>query len=44
MRSLFCFTIIGIVALAMNGYAQGPPQKPDRSDSTKALYMVTGLH
>ena len=29
---------IGIVALAANGYAQ------EKAQSTKAMYMVTGLH
>ena len=44
MRSLLCFATVAIVALAGNGYAQQAQQKPDKAESTKAMYLVTGLH
>jgi len=44
MRSLLCFAMVGIVALAGDGYAQEAQKKPDKAESTKALYMVQGLH
>ncbi len=44
MRSLLCFATVGIVTFAANGYAQEPAQKPDKAETTKAMYMVTGLH
>jgi hypothetical protein len=44
MRSLLCFVTVGVVALAGDGYAQDAQKKPDKPESTKALYMVQGLH
>ena len=43
MRSCLCFLTAGIVALAGEGYAQEAQKKPDKPESTKALYMVQGL-
>jgi hypothetical protein len=44
MRSLLGFVVAGLVALAGDGYAQEAQKKPDKAESTKALYMVQGLH
>ena len=43
MRSFRWFAM-GIVVLAASGYAQEPNKKPDKAETTKGLYMVTGLH
>ena len=40
MRSLFCFVTVGILTLATTGYAQDSKKEP----TTKAMFMVTGLH
>jgi len=44
MKSLLCFAAVGIVVLAANGYAQEPAKKSEKAETTKAMYMVTGLH
>ena len=44
MRSWLGFVTVGLVALAGDGYAQEGQNKPDKAESTKALYLVQGLH
>ena len=44
MKMLLCFATLGFVALAENGFAQEPAKKPDKVETTKAMYMVTGMH
>ena len=44
MKSFLCLTMIGIVALAMNGYAQDSKKQPAKAEITKAVYMVPNQH
>ena len=44
MRSYFWFATAGIVAIAATGYAQEPTKEPAKPETTKGIYMVTGLH
>ena len=36
--------ITSIVAIAANAHAQEPSKPSDKAETTKGLYMVTGLH
>jgi copper chaperone CopZ len=44
MRSFFCLATIGIVALAVNGYAQDSKKEPAKGEITKAMYWVPNQH
>ena len=44
MRSSLYVAAVAIVAWAGNGYAQESKTQRGKVETTKAMYMVTGLH
>jgi copper chaperone CopZ len=44
MRSSLCFGTLAIVALAGNNFAQEAKKAAPQAQTTKATYMITGLH
>ena len=44
MRSVLWFAMMSIVAIAAHGHAQEPSKPSDKTEITKGIYMVTGLH
>ncbi len=44
MRSFLCFATVGIVALAVDGYAQDSKKQPATGEITKAMFWVPNQH
>lgn len=44
MKVLLRFAMIGILALAANGYAQDSKKQPAKGEITKAIFYVPNQH